>query len=139
MTLSIEQITPQLTWRLRRDVLYPDQHLRDMEMDEDNHGYHFGTFAENKLVAVVSLFQREDGWQFRKFAVIAELQGKGVGGQLLDYITEFARQENGRRLWCNARFPAIGFYNKFGFTAIGELFHKNGIDYIVMQKDLPQN
>ncbi|GGH16099.1 GNAT family N-acetyltransferase [Mucilaginibacter phyllosphaerae] len=134
--LSIEQITPHLTWQLRRDVLYPGEYKHDMEMEEDNHGYHFGAFTNNKLVAVVSLFQNGTDWQFRKFAVDAGLQGQGVGRQLLNYITNFVLQEHGKRLWCNARLSATGFYSKFGFTQTGQNFIKKGIGYVVMEKNL---
>jgi GNAT superfamily N-acetyltransferase len=135
--LSIEQITPHFTWRLRRDVLYPGEHMHNMEMEEDNHGYHFGAFDDNALVAVVSLFQSGTDWQFRKFAVVADGQKKGIGTQLLNYITAFVAREHGTRLWCNARLSATGFYTKNGFTETGPQFHKNGFDYIVMQKSLP--
>lgn len=135
--LSIEQITPRLTWRLRREILYPDQHLHDMEMEEDNYGYHFGAFSDNVLVGVVSLFQNGTDWQFRKFAVISDVQKQGIGTQLLNYITGFAERENGTGLWCNARLSATGFYAKNGFTETGEVFHRNGFDYIIMQKSLP--
>jgi GNAT superfamily N-acetyltransferase len=135
--LSIEQITPHLTWRLRRDILYPGQYLHDMEMKEDNHGYHFGAFSDDMLVGVVSLFQKDTDWQFRKFAVTTTTQKKGIGTQLLSYVTGFVLQENGTRLWCNARLSATGFYAKNGFTETGEVFQKNGFDYIIMQKSLP--
>ncbi|AMR31929.1 GCN5 family acetyltransferase [Mucilaginibacter sp. PAMC 26640] len=134
--LSIEQITPYLTWRVRRDVLYPGKYIHDMEMDEDNDGYHFGAFKDNELVAVVSLFAKEHNWQFRKLAVIDKVQNQGVGTELLKYITGFVEQENGKRLWCNARLSAVGFYNKLDFSTAGEVFHKNDIDFIVMQKEL---
>lgn len=134
--LSIEQITPHLTWQLRRDVLYPGEYKHDMEMEEDNHGYHFGAFTANKLVAVVSLFQNGTDWQFRKFAVANGLQGQGIGRQLLDYVTNFVLQEHGTRLWCNARTTAIGFYTKFGFTQTGHTYSKKGVDFVVMEKNL---
>jgi len=134
--LSIEQITPHLTWRLRSDILYPGQYMHDMEMEEDNHGYHFGAFTDNQLVAVVSLFQRENDWQFRKFAVSDKVQKQGIGRQLLNYITAFVEAEKGTRLWCNARLSATGFYEKFGFTQTGNVFNKNGFDYIIMEKQL---
>jgi GNAT superfamily N-acetyltransferase len=91
-----------------------------MEMEEDNHGYHFGAFADNKLVAVVSLFAKGDDFQFRKFAVIPEWQGQGIGKALINYIADFAINEGAIRLWCNARLSAIGFYAKYGFMQTGE-------------------
>ena len=134
--VSIEQIRPELTWRLRQRVLYPAKKLYEMEIDEDNHGYHFGAFSANELVAVVSLFQHGDDFQFRKFAVDESMQGKGVGNQLLQYITDFAVKEGAIRLWCNARSTAIGFYLKNSFEHTGKLFSKNGFDYEILEKKL---
>jgi len=134
--LHIEQIRPELTWRLRRDVLYPADPLYTMEMEEDNHGYHFGVFADNQLVAVVSVFINDTDFQFRKFAVTPEAQGKGIGKALLQYITDFATKEGGSRLWCNARLSAIGFYAKYGFSQTGNTFNRNGFDYEIMEKQI---
>jgi GNAT superfamily N-acetyltransferase len=134
--LSIEQITPHLTWRLRRDILYPGGYLHNMEMEEDNHGYHFGAFSDNVLVGVVSLFQNGTDWQFRKLAIVGDAQKQGIGTQLLAYTTAFVERENGTRLWCNARLSATGFYIKLGFTITGETFSKNGFDYVIIEKSL---
>ncbi|MFD0751807.1 GNAT family N-acetyltransferase [Mucilaginibacter calamicampi] len=132
--LSIEQIRPELTWRLRRDVLYPSEPLYAMEMEEDNDGYHFGAFADNQLIAVVSVFLIEDDCQFRKFAVVPQAQGQGVGQALLAYITDFATSEGCKRLWCNARLSAIGFYVKYGLKQTGNAFTRNGVDYEIVEK-----
>lgn len=134
--VSIEQIRPELTWRLRRDVLYPQQEMLEMKMDEDTNGYHFGAFQNNKLVGVVSLFQRDNDWQFRKFAVKPSVQNQGIGSNILQYITNFAINEGGTKLWCNARLSAIPFYLKHGFMQTGELFSKNGFDYEILRKNI---
>jgi GNAT superfamily N-acetyltransferase len=131
--LHIEQITPELTWRLRHEVLYPDIPIYKMWMDEDDDSYHFGAFTENQLVGVVSLFSKGMDYQFRKFAVHSSVQGQGVGKVLLDYVIAFARAEGAERSWCNARVRAIGFYLKSGFKQTGETFSKGGHDYEIME------
>ena len=133
MALYIEQIRAELTWRMRQKVLYPAQKLYEMEMDEDNHGYHFGAFMDNQLVGVVSLFQNGNDFQFRKFAVDENAQRKGVGKTMLKHIIDFVLNENAKRLWCNARVTAIAFYLKYGFNHTGELFSKNGFDYEILE------
>ncbi len=115
----IEQIRPELTWRLRQQVLYPQESIIDMMMDEDGEGIHFGAFYNNALIGVVSLFQRGDDFQFRKFAIDASLQNMGMGRELLSYIIDFSKAEGARRLWCNARDTATGFYAKAGFKSTG--------------------
>ncbi|AYL98936.1 GNAT family N-acetyltransferase [Mucilaginibacter celer] len=134
--ITIEQIRPELTWRLRQRVLYPERKLYEMEMDEDNYGYHFAAFKDNDIIAVVSLFKKEDDWQFRKFAVDSGLQNMGIGKAMLQHITDFAITGGGTRLWCNARDTAIGFYLKYGFTHTGQLFSKNGFNYEILEKRL---
>ncbi|WP_345950803.1 GNAT family N-acetyltransferase [Mucilaginibacter sp. PAMB04274] len=134
--LHIEQIRPELTWRLRRGALYPEAPLHTMEMDEDDYGVHFGAFYPDKLVGVVSLFQDGTDFQFRKFAVDPQLQNQGIGLQLLQYISHFALAQAGERIWCNARLSATGFYSRAGFVQTGYPFNKNGIEYVVMEKPL---
>lgn len=134
--ISIEQITPQLTWRLRREVLYPGKEIAEMEMDVDLGGYHFGTFSDNKLVGVISLFQNGPDFQFRKFAVDVSWQRGGIGTAMLAYIEDFAKTNNGKNIWCNARTNATIFYRKSGYSAKGGSFRKNNIDYVVMEKRL---
>ena len=107
-----------------------------MKMAEDSDALHFGVFYDNNLVSVVSLFQSGNNFQFRKFAVAPQMQGKRVGHQLLQYIINFAAAQGGTRIWCNARNTAIGFYAKAGFNLTGQPFSKNGFDYEIMEKAL---
>ena len=134
--MSIEQITPTLTWRLRRDVLYPGQKMFEMEMDEDADGIHFGAFRDNQLLGVVSLFQNGNIFQFRKLAVDPSAQKSGIGTGLLNYITAYAQENGGTTLWCNSRISAIDFYLKAGFSQTGKLFSKNGFDYEIVEKGI---
>jgi GNAT superfamily N-acetyltransferase len=132
--ITIEQIRPELTWKLRRDVMYQDKNIPDMRMEEDNVGYHFAAFKDNYIVGVVSLFHEGTDFQFRKFAVAAEEQGKGTGTILLNYVLDFALTMGAKRIWCNARITAIGFYERFGLVQTGKTYSNIGIDYEVMEK-----
>jgi phosphoribosylformimino-5-aminoimidazole carboxamide ribotide isomerase len=132
--ISIEQIRHELTWKLRQKVLYPEKDVHDMSMEEDMDGIHFGAFKDGWLVGVISLFQKDGDFQFRKVAVDPVVQNMGVGSKLLDYVTAFALNEGGKRLWCNARLTAIPFYLKHGFTQTGKTFEKGCVDYETMEK-----
>ncbi len=134
--ISIEQIRPELTWRLRQQVLYPAQKLYEMELDEDNEGIHFGAFTEDKLVGIISLFQHCTVFQFRKLAVLPDFQKMGIGNSLLSRVEEYVQSENGETIWCNARVSAIGFYLKSGYSHTGKLFSKNGFDYEILEKGI---
>ncbi|MGZ3872613.1 MAG: GNAT family N-acetyltransferase, partial [Mucilaginibacter sp.] len=77
--MQIEQIRPEHTWQLRRDVLYPGKLKHEMEMPEDPEGIHFGAFRDDRLAGVVSLFQQDSEYQFRKLAVSEQVQHTGIG------------------------------------------------------------
>lgn len=134
--ISIEQIRHELTWILRQKVLYPEKDMYDMGMEEDLDGIHFGAFKGNRLVGVISLFQKGEDFQFRKVAVDPSAQNIGIGSKMLNYITDFVLAERGKRLWCNARLTAIPFYLKHGFKTTGKTFEKGGINYETMEKHL---
>jgi ribosomal protein S18 acetylase RimI-like enzyme len=134
--IQIEQITPILTWQLRRDVLYPNDYKHNMGLEEDEHGIHFGAFEDNKLVGVISLFQNGTDFQFRKLAIDPSIQKMGIGSSLLQYIINYSKENGGRKIWCNARDTAFGFYLKAGFALTGQTFTKNGISYEIMEKQI---
>jgi phosphoribosylformimino-5-aminoimidazole carboxamide ribotide isomerase len=136
MSIHIEQIRPELTWRLRQQVLYPAQKLYEMELEEDEQGIHFGAFTDIALVGIISLFQQGTSFQFRKLAVLPDLQKMGIGNNLLNRVEEYAISEGGVTIWCNARVSAIGFYMKAGYAHTGKLFSKNGFDYEILEKEI---
>lgn len=59
--------------------------------------------------------------QLRGMAVALENQKSGVGRSILETAHSIASQKK-KSLWCNARFSAIGFYERNGWKTEGELF-----------------
>jgi len=64
-------------------------------------------------------------WRLRGMATAAELQGQGLGGEVLRFgLAEIARRLAARgqasaTLWCNGRTTAERFYRRHGFQPIG--------------------
>lgn len=58
-------------------------------------------------------------WQLRGMAVLADLQGQGVGTALVERVVA----EVAAPLWCNARLGALPFYAACGWQSLGETFH----------------
>jgi ribosomal protein S18 acetylase RimI-like enzyme len=56
-------------------------------------------------------------------AVSPEVRGRGVGQALLEFLESGLRAESPvRQLWCNARTPAVGFYERQGWRVVSEVF-----------------
>ena len=63
-----------------------------------------------------------DGWQVRAMAVAPGQRGRGVGRAVLDALLAHVDAAGGGTVWCNARVPAQAFYERAGFTVVGEPF-----------------
>lgn len=133
---SIEIITPELTWNIRHQVLYPNLPIEAAQVEDDFRGIHYGIFSNNQLRGVVSVFENEDNLLFRKLAIVAEHQNEQYGSILLNHIIVHAEKVGVKYIWCNARVSAINFYKKFGFYTTGNTFTKNGISFMSIRKDL---
>ncbi len=131
--IQIEQIPYYLTWKIRQEVLYPEEPISSVQLPEDKEGLHFGLYEGRTLISVISLFEKEHSLQFRKFATLNEYQGKGLGTQLFKYILEYSKSLNISEIWCNARVEAASFYSKFGLKENGPHWEVKGRLYKAMK------
>ncbi|MFD0693063.1 GNAT family N-acetyltransferase [Paenibacillus sp. GCM10027628] len=136
--MNIQMITKEMAWEIRHIVMWPDRDLSFVQLNNDDEGYHYGLFTEDRLVSVISLFLDQDGAQFRKFATLEQEQGKGYGSFLLHHIMEEARSLGAKRIWCNARLSKAAFYKKFGLAETTDIFMKNEIPYVIMEKSFSE-
>lgn len=92
--------------------------------DDDPETWHVAAFDGGRVIGCVTLLPSAlDGapaWQLRGMAVSPEAQGRGIGGLLLDHIETHLPPP--AKLWCNARGPAVRFYEKHGWSAFGAPF-----------------
>ena len=134
--IVIRPVSPEQTYPLRHEVLWPDKPADYIKLDNDADGQHVGAFRGNVLVAVISLFVVGEDARFRKFATRPDQQRQGIGTQLMHYVEAEARQRGAIRLWCDARLDAASFYRRFDMEPTGEEFFKGNIPYVKFQKML---
>jgi predicted GNAT family N-acyltransferase len=112
--------------------------------DDDDATVHLAAYdAVGAVVGCVTIFPEgitghPDAWRLRGMATAPELRGTGVGAQLLAAAIDAATAARAPLLWCNARAPAEGFYARYGFAGIGELFDVTDLGpHRFMQLPLP--
>ena len=72
---------------------------------------------------MLNSYKDETAWQLRGMATETGYQGKGFGGELLRCgETMIVVDSKVRLFWCNARVPAIRFYEKHGWKVDSEEF-----------------
>ena len=98
--------------------------------DDDPRTAHFGAISGDRIVGVATLMpaplpERPEisaGWQLRGMATLPEVRGHGHGRELVQACLQHARREGGQLLWCNARSPAVPFYEHHGLATLGPEF-----------------
>ncbi len=136
INMEIKEIQASDTWNIRHEVMWPDQPFEFVQLEEDNSGFHFGVFEDNKLVSIVSCFIEGKEMQFRKLATLEKYQGKGIASLLLRYILNFAKERGVEKVWCNARSNKKTFYEKFDMKDTFKTFTKAGQDFTIMEIEL---
>ena len=119
--------TPDEVIDVRHAVLRPGRPRETAVFDGDTtpSTRHWVAVQSDRVVGVASVMSASSPalhgsprWQLRGMAVLPELRGAGVGRALVQAI----EAEVGEPLWCNARTSAVPFYQRCGWTTVGETF-----------------
>ena len=142
--ITIQLVPLDDTFALRKAVLRP--WLTPEESRASWQGYetqfHVGALIGGKVVSTAGFLVDAHAdyaeafgplpWRLRGMASEPALQGRGLGGRVLDFgIAEIARRLTARGqgsavLWCNGRTGAQRFYERHGFRPIGALYETPG-------------
>ena len=122
--LDLRSIPLADTRELRRDVLRPYMTVDELATHEPSGAVAFGAFENGDLIAVglVGPEGEPGDWRIRGMATKAEARGRGAGTGVLQALVQHAVDHGARRLWCNARTPALSLYERAGFRATSEEF-----------------
>jgi predicted GNAT family N-acyltransferase/predicted GNAT family acetyltransferase len=72
-----------------------------------------------------------------RMAVAAEARGTGVGAAVLARLEQRAAERGIRELELHAQLHARGFYDRAGWTPVGDVYLEAGIEHLSMRKALP--
>jgi GNAT superfamily N-acetyltransferase len=119
------------------------------EGDDDLDTHHIAAFpSPDEEIPIgcasfmLTLYNRIPAWQLRGMATEQAYRGQGIGKQILESAKEelvgseyqYARVE---MMWCNARVPAIQFYENNGWKRVSDVFDiPTAGPHIKMTKDI---
>ncbi len=133
MTIAIKQIKSTIAlehaFSIRRQVFCKEQNVpEEIEMDEfDDEATHILAYIDDKPTGTARWRLTEDGVKMERFAVLKEYRGKSVGEELVKYILEELKDSD--FIYLYAQETVIGFYEKFGFVAVGKRFYEANIPH----------
>lgn len=141
--MEIREINSQDTLEVRLEVLRPNGSLEDCIFpgDDDLTTKHFGSFIDNLLVGIVSIYKvghsefQGIGFQIRAMGTIPKARGKGAGAKLLNKAEEYAFKSDADYVWANARISAKEFYRKLDYHIDENEFNIKGVGpHVIVSK-----
>ena len=121
---------------VRRAVFIDEQGVSEAEEFDgaDETSRHFlATDASGRPIGTARLLPNG---QIGRMAVLAAWRGRHVGARLLALAVDAAHRQ-GRGVFLNAQLDAVGFYERNGFKAEGEVFVEADIQHRKMTPRLP--
>lgn len=130
MPVRIERVNAAETFALRQRVLRPHQRVEELSLpgDDDPDAGHFAAVDDGAIIGTASVRRetapwaadRQRSWRLRGMATAEGRRNEGIGAELVRAVVDHVRQYGGGLLWCNARTPAVSFYQRAGFVTRGD-------------------
>jgi ribosomal protein S18 acetylase RimI-like enzyme len=109
------------------------------ELEDEGGSHHLACYHDDRLVGCLVLCPLGGGdVRMKQVAVIPELQGRGIGTALVRYSESLARKMGYRRMILHARETAVAFYEKLGYSTVGDQFEEVTIPHWAMEKRLTE-
>lgn len=123
---------------LRREVFVNELgfNLEDEFDGEETNYIHCCLYEKNELIAYARIFIEQDKVRIGRVAVRNDKCEQGYGRQIMFWAETEVVKNNQNKVEVHALKSAIGFYEKLGYSAVGEEFEEEGKPHILMIKHL---
>ena len=139
-SFRVERVTSTVLHDLRRRVLRsnnPDISVAD-KRDEEETSLHYGGFLGDRLVVSASFYPSTSPvnpnlvtYQLRYMATDFDVQGMGLGAQVIEFAEFELRARGVQQVWANGRDTALGFYRATGWKTV------EGSEHLSPETQLP--
>lgn len=130
-------------YALRHEVFVRGQDVpAELERDEyDAVADHAVAFVDGVLLATGRLLPPAGpglAATVGRMAVAPSARGQGLGAAVLAQLEQTAAARGWPAVALHAQLHAVGFYQRAGYTAYGEVYREAGIEHQSMRKELGQ-
>ncbi|CAN0621540.1 ElaA protein [Burkholderia multivorans] len=127
--------------RIRDAVFVREQRIPpELELDDDDplarHAVAYRVDAATGAREAVATGRLLPAGTIGRMAVLAGARGQGIGSQVLLALLAEARRRGDPSITLYALAPAVPFYARHGFAAVGEPFVAAGVPHVEMTRAL---
>jgi predicted GNAT family N-acyltransferase len=140
MNLFVTEHLSEFYWQavqLRREVLrYPLglDYSEEQLLSETNATHFIGECSGEIFAYAMATAYSASVVQIRQVAVRSDLQGRGIGSQIMEFTENWAVEQGFSEALLHARGYAIPFYERIGYIAHGDEYFEVGIPHRTMTK-----
>ncbi len=121
---------------IRQTVFVLEQGFVDEFDDIDDIAWHAVLFVDSKAVATARVFDSDEGWHVGRVAVLKEYRKMGLGEEIMKAVENKAGELGAEEIFLSAQMQAVGFYEKIGYEAYGELYYDQHCPHLAMKKKI---
>lgn len=123
----------QQVFNIRKKVFIEGQNVPiDIEMDNyDESAEHFIAYLNKRSIGCARVRQN-DYVKLERIAILEEHRNKGYGTKLTEWVINYCKQKKHQKIVIHSQLYIAGFYEKFGFRRVGEIFDEAGIKHVKM-------
>jgi predicted GNAT family N-acyltransferase len=120
--------------RLRIKVFHKEQKVNPLtDLDKyDKDAHHFIALNGKNIIGTSRVRILNNWAKIERMAIDKNYRDKGVGKGLAQFIINFFRRKEVPKIYLNAQYLVMGFYEKLGFKAVGKPFYEAKIKHIRM-------
>lgn len=136
---ATEDISDALSLRERIFILEQGVPVgRESDGLDDVAEHYVGRFAGEAIAVARVRYDDLTTARLERIGVLEPMRGEGTGQELMEQVLEDLRLEGVRSVTLNSQVEVQGFYEKLGFTPVGEPFieEATGLPHIRMDKQL---
>lgn len=144
--MNIKVIKEDELYNLRHEILRPNLPYGDIIYDTDVMlgTFHIGAYDGNRLMSIASfnvesseLFDEKNQYRLRAMATHPDYRKLGVGREIVDFAIGILIEKGTEVLWCKGRTSVQGYYEKIGFSVMGDVFDYPTLGpHIILYRDI---
>lgn len=122
-----------------RDLVFTQEqgYPTEIEIDDyDKTAWHCIVYKDGAAIGTARLIPQNCRGKIGRVAVLKEFRGLGLGFKIMVAILEKANQLSYEGLSLSAQVYAVPFYEKLGFSVVGDEYLEDGEPHINMVKTL---
>lgn len=129
---------PKEAMYIREEVFMKEQGFENEFDETDQIAVHYVLFDDDTPIACCRYFPDNEPncYLIGRIAVLKAYRGRQLGARLLADAEVHIKQNGGIKLSLSAQLRVQGFYEKQGYTPMGEVYMDEHCEHIHMEKSL---